>query len=204
MSSQSGVTWDFIKTKKKYPDSKIWQDNGSSDRFSLDPFWRCRPVLFTAICVYYGHPKFRKELRAVRETRCSCADSLKWSASGKNPTICRRHPCRPVIYACFHPSPGRGPFFWYYFCSPSKTPFARGVDWAICEPEYSWFYFCVHWFGSCQRGCSNFMADWVKCILINDRSGFSLKTIKPWNLRTSGVCLIKDQGWTYFGRRLFR
>lgn len=173
MSSQPEVTWDLIKTQDTDEDWQIWQDNGSGDRFSLDPFWRCRFDLFTAMCLLRAPRKKRGELRAVLEIRVAGAESLKWSTSG-NPAICRRHPC-PRWYMHVFILLLRFFFFWLSI----SGSLACGVDWAICAILYGMLYaicyilymwcWCAHWFGSCQRGCSNFMADLLKCTLIDDQ-----------------------------------
>lgn len=142
MSSQPGVTWDLIKTQDTDEDWQIWQDNGSGDRFSLDPFWRCRFDLFTAMCLLRAPRKKRGELRAVLEIRVAGAESLKWSTSG-NPAICRRHPC-PRWYMHVFILLLR----FFFFGSPSRDPwhvvlieqFVR--SYMACYMLYAIYYIC--------------------------------------------------------------
>lgn len=142
MSSQPEVTWDLIKTQDTDEDWQIWQDNGSGDRFSLDPFWRCRSDLFTAMCLLRAPRKKRGELRAVLEIRVAGAESLKWSTSG-NPAICRRHPC-PRWYMHVFILLLR----FFFFGSPSRDPwhvvlieqFVR--SYMACYMLYTIYYIC--------------------------------------------------------------
>jgi len=140
------------------------------------------------MCLLGAPREKRGELRAGLETRVASAESLKWSAFG-NPAICRRRPCCPwymhvfILLLDFFPSLHLGILCMWCWLSNLCAAIWYGIWYIWC--------WCAHWFGSCQRGCSNFMADLLKCILINDRIGFGLKTIWPWNLRTSGVFLIR-------------
>jgi len=199
MSSQPEVTWDLIKTQDTDEDWQIWQDNGSGDRFSLDPFWRCRFDLFTAMCLLRAPRKKRGELRAVLEIRVAGAESLKWSTSG-NPAICRRHPCPRwymhvfiLLLRFFFLALHLGILGMWCWLSNLCDPIWH----AICYMLYTIYVVLVcsliwklsAWLLQFHGRFAQVHSNWR-----SDRIRFGLRTIWPWNLRTSGVFLIMDQG----------